>query len=198
MTPDLNDAISRQRAIELLDVGMNRELDNVARLGTRQTTKADIQDHPADHRHEQKELPGMTDTHDPKNGDAISRSQAIEALENERQEIGLGNPGYGLLNKAIGVLASLPVVPQPKLKCKNCGEEIHARGWTHTEFDTVFCAALNQSAEPAPVVAGELTPCLHENVQMLAHQDDIPPDGPCLVWSPICRDCGADVPAAAQ
>ena len=38
--------------------------------------------------------------------------------------------------------------------------------------------------------------CLHRSVEMLAHHDDIPPDGPCLVWSPICRDCGAEVPGS--
>jgi hypothetical protein len=46
----------------------------------------------------------------------------------------------------------------------------------------------------APVPAPR---CPHNRVEMLAHQDDIPPDGPCLVWSPICRDCGDDVPMAA-
>lgn len=46
----------------------------------------------------------------------------------------------------------------------------------------------------APVPAPH---CPHNRVEMLAHQDDIPPDGPCLVWSPICRDCGDDVPMAA-
>ena len=41
--------------------------------------------------------------------------------------------------------------------------------------------------------------CPHpaDRVQWLACEDDIPPDGPCLVWSPICRACGADVPMAA-
>jgi len=78
----------------------------------------------------------------------------------------------------------------------DCGHFSCRFPWTPTDFaPRPECDCKNWGA---PVVAGELTPCLHENVQMLAHQDDIPPDGPCLVWSPICRDCGADVPAAAQ
>src|ERR1035438_9758512 len=47
-------------------------------------------------------------------------------------------------------------------------------------------------------VTSALVRCPHNRVEMLAHEDDIPPDGPCLVWSPICRDCGADVPAANE
>jgi hypothetical protein len=66
----------------------------------------------------------MTDTHDPKNGDAISRSQAIEALQTFSDETsrlddprGMGySPDYWQgLDTAIGILeslASLPVVPQ--------------------------------------------------------------------------------------
>jgi hypothetical protein len=48
-----------------------------------------------------------------------------------------------------------------------------------------------------PVLETPPPRCPHNRVEMLAHQDDIPPDGPCLMWSPICRDCGDDVPMAA-
>jgi hypothetical protein len=44
----------------------------------------------------------------------------------------------------------------------------------------------------------EFIGCKHANYEMLGRHDDIPPDGPCITWSPICRDCGADVPMKAE
>ena len=75
---------------------------------------------------------------------------------------------------------------------EDCEREIEGRHGACCRHCVHLADQRERSATPVPAPR-----CPHNRVEMLAHQDDIPPDGPCLVWSPICRDCGDDVPMAA-
>ena len=65
----------------------------------------------------------------------------------------------------------------------------------HGEWTGVNDAITSMSALPTVELPDERE-CEHpqDRIQMLAREDEIPPEGKCLVWSPICRACGADVP----
>ena len=63
-----------------------------------------------------------------------------------------------------------------------------------TEWKSEHAARLEAEARVERLEA----PCKHEVWQMLAREDDSEVGGTGVLWSPICRQCGADVPFTAS
>jgi hypothetical protein len=71
----------------------------------------------------------------------------------------------------------------------------HQRGWFRGMYNAQTTLRMLGAAETPSAPAPR---CAHNRVEMLAHADDSVVGGSGLLWSPICRDCGDDVPAAAE
>jgi hypothetical protein len=107
-------------------------------------------------------------------------------------------PGYdALLPKAEQEALEASIRRRAEAEERAANEEPVKERDAGTGDRTYLLATIDELRASVPVLETPPPRCPHNRVEMLAHQDDIPPDGPCLVWSPICRDCGDDVPMAA-
>src|ERR1017187_6625188 len=123
--------------------------------------------------------------------DCISREGALEALLG-----GFKTHYFVEPSDFVDVIRALPVVSSPVTLTR-------AHYFVRVDEDTADyrcknCGAANDGTDEPNCPTLRECPTNHGRVEMLAHEDDFPPNGPCLMWSPICRDCGADVPMAAS
>jgi hypothetical protein len=106
------------------------------------------------------------------------------------------------LNEIADLIAALPVVSSPVTLTREKLDELRYRVAVSHESPEGMNPWDAMGALIDAILSARPTlrecPTNHGRVEMLAHEDDFPPNGPCLMWSPICRDCGADVPMAAQ